>query len=218
MAAEYVKYANCWRTTGDIRDNWKSISGIGFGRNSSWAPYSAPGHWPDGDMLVIGNVGWGRKYHYTDLTPDEQYTHVTLWAMQASPLLIGCDMAVADDFTKSLLCNNEVIDVNQDPLGYAATKIYGDNSYATYFKPLEDGSIAVAMFNLSEKPKTIGFKPRALGVIGDKITVRDLWRQKDISVMTNDKDRFDTEVAPHGVVLVKVFPGFSKERPVGSKR
>ena len=138
--------------------------------------------------------------------------------MQASPLLIGCDMAVADDFTKSLLCNNEVIDVNQDPLGYAATKIYGDNSYATYFKPLEDGSIAVAMFNLSEKPKTIGFKPRALGVIGDKITVRDLWRQEDITVMTNDKDRFDTEVAPHGVVLVKVFPGFSKERPVGSKR
>ena len=82
--------------------------------------------------MVIGNVGWGRKYHYTNLTPDEQYTHVTLWAMQASPLLIGCDMAVADKFTKSLLCNNEVIDINQDPLGYAATKIYGNSSYATY--------------------------------------------------------------------------------------
>ena len=70
--------------------------------SDGWAPYSGPGHWPDGDMMVIGNVGWGRKYHYTNLTPDEQYTHVTLWAMQASPLLIGCDMAVADKFTKSL--------------------------------------------------------------------------------------------------------------------
>lgn len=218
LAGEYVKYANCWRTTGDIRDNWKSISGIGFGRNSSCAPYSGPGHWPDGDMMVIGNVGWGRKYHYTNLTPDEQYTHVTLWAMQASPLLIGCDMAVADKFTKSLLCNNEVIDINQDPLGYAATKIYGNSSYATYFKPLEDGSLAIAMFNLSETPQKIGFKPRAIGIIGDKIIVRDVWRQKDVAEMTNDKDRFDADVPPHGVVLVRVFPGFTKERPIGSRR
>lgn len=218
LAGEYVKYANCWRTTGDIRDNWKSISGIGFGRNSSWAPYSGPGHWPDGDMLVIGNVGWGRKYHYTNLTPDEQYTHITLWAMQASPLLIGCDMAVADKFTKSLLCNNEVIDINQDPLGYAATKIYGNSSYATYFKPLEDGSLAIAMFNLSETPQKIGFSPRSIGIIGNKITVRDVWRQKDVAEITNDRDRFDTDVPPHGVVLVRVFPGFTKERPVGSRR
>ena len=127
-------------------------------------------------------------------------------------------MAVADKFTKSLLCNSEVIDINQDPLGYAATKIYGDNSYATYFKPLEDGSIAIAMFNLSESSKKIGFKPRAIGVIGDKITIRDVWRQKDITVMTNDRDRFDTEVPPHGVVLVKVSPGYTKERPAGSRR
>lgn len=218
LADEYVKYANCWRTTGDIRDNWKSISGIGFGRNSSWAPYSGPGHWPDGDMMVIGNVGWGRKYHYTNLTPDEQYTHVTLWAMQASPLLIGCDMAVADKFTKSLLCNNEVIDINQDPLGYAATKIYGNSSYATYFKPLEDGSLAIAMFNLSETTQKIGFKPRAIGIIGDKIIVRDVWRQKDVAEITNDRDRFDADVPPHGVVLVRVFPGFTKERPIGSRR
>ncbi len=218
LAGEYVKYANCWRTTGDIRDNWKSISGIGFGRNSCWAPYSGPGHWPDGDMMVIGNVGWGRKYHYTNLTPDEQYTHVTLWAMQASPLLIGCDMAVADKFTKSLLCNNEVIDINQDPLGYAATKIYGNSSYATYFKPLEDGSLAIAMFNLSETTQKIGFKPRAIGIIGDKIIVRDVWRQKDVAEITNDRDRFDADVPPHGVVLVRVFPGFTKERPIGSRR
>ena len=218
LAGEYVKYANCWRTTGDIRDNWKSISGIGFGRNSSWAPYSGPGHWPDVDMMVIGNVGWGRKYHYTNLTPDEQYTHVTLWAMQASPLLIGCDMAVADKFTKSLLCNNEVIDINQDPLGYAATKIYGNSSYATYFKPLEDGSLAIAMFNLSETTQKIGFKPRAIGIIGDKIIVRDVWRQKDVAEITNDRDRFDADVPPHGVVLVRVFPGFTKERPIGSRR
>ncbi len=138
--------------------------------------------------------------------------------MQASPLLIGCDMAVADDFTKSLLCNNEVIDINQDPLGYAATRIYEGDTYATYFKPLEDGSLAIAMFNLSETVQKIGFKPRSVGVVGDKIIVRDVWRQKNVAEITNDKDRFDTEVPPHGVVLVRVFPGFSKEQPLGGSK
>ena len=111
-----------------------------------------------------------------------------------------------------------MIDINQDPLGYAATKIYGNSSYATYFKPLEDGSLAIAMFNLSETTQKIGFKPRAIGIIGNKIIVRDVWRQKNVAEITNDRDRFDADVPPHGVVLVRVFPGFTKERPVGSRR
>lgn len=216
LADEYVKLANCWRTTGDIRDNWKNFSGIAFGRHSGWAPYAGPGHWPDADMLVIGNVGWGRKYHYTNLTPDEQYTHISYWAMAASPLLIGCDMALADKFTISLLCNSEVIDINQDALGYAATKIYGNDTYATYFKPLEDGCIAIAMFNLTTEPKTIGFIPRSVGIVGD-CTIRDVWRQKDITTI-GDKERWEVEVAPHGVMLVKLSPGFSKDKPEGSYR
>ncbi len=217
LAAEYVKYANCWRTTGDIRDTWESVSKIGFGKNTGWAPYSGPGHWPDADMLVIGNVGWSTgKTRSTRLTPDEQYSHITLWAMQASPLLIGCDLATADDFTISLLSNNEVIDINQDPLGYAAGRIGGDDTHAVYVKPLEDGTLVVALFNLSDAPQTLGFTPKYMGVIGT-CTVRDVWRQKDVAKVGN-MEKWESEVAPHGVVLVRLSPGLSKERSAGGRK
>ena len=76
----WVEYTDCWRTTGDIRDTWKSISSIGF-EQQRWAPFCGPGHWPDADMLVVGLVGWGPKLHYTKLTADEQYTHTRIrWA------------------------------------------------------------------------------------------------------------------------------------------
>lgn len=68
--------AQSWRTTTDIHDAWKSMSGIGFSQNK-WAPFARPGHWNDPDMLVVGWVGWG-KPRPTLLTPDEQYTHLTL--------------------------------------------------------------------------------------------------------------------------------------------
>ena len=118
-APQWMRYSNCWRTTGDIRDTWESISSIGFSQDR-WLPFNRPGHWADPDMLVIGMVGWGPKLHYTQLTADEQYTHISLWSLLAAPLLIGCDMAQMDDFTRSLLTNDEVIDVNQDPLGLQA--------------------------------------------------------------------------------------------------
>ena len=212
--------AECWRTGGDIRDSWAKLHGNGFsGRNAWWAGYAGPGNWPDADMLVIGRVGWGKEgrrdheLHWTHLTPDEQYTHITLWAMLASPLMIGCDMTRLDDFTLNLLRNSEVIDVNQDPLGVQAVKYVGDETYATYVKPLEDGSLAVAMFNLSDQPKKIGFRPHNLDLIGTQ-TVRDLWRQRDLGQVEQTK-RWETEVAPHGVVFVKVYPGNTGEKLVG---
>lgn len=216
MGPDLAKEAQCWRTTGDIRDEWKNMSEIGFKGQDQWAAYKRPGNWPDADMLVVGKVGWGPKTHSSRLTADEQYTHITLWSILASPLLIGCDIANMDDFTLSLLCNNEVIDVNQDPLGYQASRIYGDDNYATYLKPLEDGSVAIAMFNLSDKPRKIGFDCYSLGLLGNQ-TIRDLWRQKDIAAV-GCKDRWETEVASHGVVFVKVYPGVTNDRPVGDNR
>ena len=205
LAPYLVKYAQCWRTTGDIRDNWENFSKIGFHGQDRWAAYKRPGNWPDADMLVVGKVGWGPKTHWVKMTPDEQYTHISLWAILASPLLIGCDLAAMDEFTVSLLCNNEVIDVNQDPLGYQASRVYGDDTYATYLKPLEDGSVAIAMFNLTESPVKIGFVPKSLGLMGNQ-KIRDIWRQKDLGSI-GFRERWETEVAPHGVCFVRVSPG-----------
>ena len=217
IAPYQTRYAQCWRTTGDIRDTWESICNIGFGGQDRWAGYKRPGNWPDADMLVVGKVGWGPQTHWSKLTADEQYTHITLWSILSSPLLIGCDMAEMDDFTISLLCNNEVIDVNQDPLGLQASRIYGDDTYATYLKTLEDGSVAIAFFNLSETPKMIGIIPSRVGLLGRQV-IRDLWRQKDIGEITDHNERWETEVAPHGVVFLKFSPGIEFVHHIGRVR
>lgn len=189
---------NCWRTTYDIVDTWKSMSSIGF-KQDICAPYSAPGQFNDPDMLVVGYVGWG-KPHPTKLTPDEQYTHISLWSLLAAPLLLGCDMEKLDAFTLNLITNDEVIDVDQDALGKAATKVYTTNTVDVYSKPLEDGSIAVGLFNRGTEKTSIAATWKDLGITG-KWIVRDLWRQKDLGTQT---DKFEAEVASHGVVLVKL--------------
>ena len=166
-------------------------------------------------MLVVGVVGWGKKMHPSGLTPDEQYTHITLWAMLASPLLIGCDLDRLDDFTLNLLCNNEVIDVNQDPLGYQASAVSSTDTSAVYVKPLEDGSLAIALFNLSDKPVKMGFSCTDFGITGDQ-TIRDIWRQKDLCTVA-DTERWETEVPVHGTAFLRIYPGNTRERPVGYK-
>lgn len=211
-APVWAEYTNCWRTTGDIRDTWESMSKLGFGQDK-WLAFKKPGHWADPDMLVVGMVGWGPRLHYTKLTADEQYTHISLWSLLAAPLLIGCDMSQLDDFTVSLLCNNEVIDVNQDALGYQAYPFSSDDTCVTYIKHLEDGSMAVGMFNKSDEARDMDFTPKSFGIRG-KQKIRDLWRQKDLCEI-EPTEKFTAMVAPHGVVLVRIYPGNTREREIG---
>ncbi|MGH7952527.1 MAG: putative Ig domain-containing protein [Limisphaerales bacterium] len=189
---------NLWRTTGDIRDTWKSMSGIGF-HQAAAAPFAGPGHWNDPDMLVVGEVGWG-NLHPTRLTPDEQYTHISLWCLLSAPLLIGCDMEKFDAFTLSLLSNDEVLAVDQDSLGKEATRVAAQGDLDVYAKPLDDGSWAVGLFNRGATNTTVTVNWSDLKLSGE-MSVRDLWRQKDLGKFS---DKFSSPVAPHGVVLVKV--------------
>lgn len=215
----YVNLTNCWRTSSDISDQWPNIYRIGFTIMDRWAAYTGPGHWPDADMLEIGRVADRANPGHTRacrLTPDEQYTHVTLWSILCSPMLIGCDLADMDDFTFSLLTNTEVIDVNQDPLGYPAARISEDENTVVYHKPLEDGSLVVALFNISDTPQTMGFRIGELNyMMVEPQTLRDLWRQQDITVLQPGEagemkgDRWETEVAPHGCRLLKLSPGLN---------
>lgn len=190
---------NSWRTTGDIVDTWGSMSRIGFGENGE-EPYAKPGHFNDPDMLVVGKVGWGPKLHPTRLTPNEQYTHISLWCLLSAPLLIGCDMTQFDDFTLGLLTNDEVLDVNQDPLGQQAKRISKNGSLEVWAKDLEDGSKVVGLFNRGPSEQTVQVSWSELGIRG-KQTVRDLWRQQDLGKFA---EQFQASVPRHGVVLVKI--------------
>jgi alpha-galactosidase len=192
---------NCWRTTGDITDTWPSMSDIGFGQ-AGHEKYAGPGHWNDPDMLVVGYVGWSARVRPTRLTPNEQYAHISLWCLLCSPLLIGCDMTKLDDFTLNLLTNDEVLEVNQDPLGLQATRVIKEGTREVWAKDMSDGSKAVGLFNRGEEDTTMTLKWSDLGLTG-KLKVRDLWRQNNLGKF---RGQFQAAVSRHGVVLIKVGP------------
>ena len=167
---------NSWRSTGDIEDTWRSMSAIGFNQVAD-GPYAHPGHFNDPDMLVIGKVGWGDNQRNSRLTPDEQYTHISLWSLLSAPMLIGCDMGKLDEFTSSLLTNDEVIAIDQDALGKSAKQAIKKDDYQVWIKELEDGGKAAGIFNLSDTYKTITLNRNENG-LKDYTKVRDVWQQK----------------------------------------
>lgn len=191
---------NLWRTTGDIWDNWDRMYEIGFGQVEN-AKYAGPGHWNDPDMLVVGWVGWGPNLHQSELTPDEQYTHISLWSLLSAPLLLGNDLTKLDDFTLNLLTNDEVIAIDQDKLGKQATSVIKTAEIEVWKKELSDGNFAIGLFNVSNKNRDFNLKLKKLGLNGE-VKFRDVWRQQDIRKISNE---FRTRIPSHGVKLVKVF-------------
>ncbi|MGA2093233.1 MAG: putative Ig domain-containing protein [Sedimentisphaerales bacterium] len=211
-ASTIVKFANCWRTTNDIRDVWTRAQlpaqeRWAFGildiwkEQDRWIQFNGPGHFNDADMLVVGKVGWGNPKP-TRLTPDEQYSHISLWCLWSSPMLLGCPLDQLDDFTLNLLTNDEVLAINQDPLGQQAKQVAAEGQGKVLAKDLDDGSKAVGLFNLGNEPNAVKITWQQLEITG-KQTVRDLWRQKDIGTY---KDSFEAIVRSHGVILVKITP------------
>ena len=207
--ADWAQWSNCWRTGGDIRDNWKSLSSRLFTQDK-WAPYGGPGHWNDPDMMIVGYVGWGKGPRPSMLTPDEQYTHVSAWCLMSVPLLLGCDLTKLDSFTLGLLGNDEVLALDQDALGRQATVISRQGDAGVMAKDLEDGSKAVGLFypgdSSATQPVTVRWSD--LGITGNYV-VRDLWRQKDIGVFDR---QFTAFVRRHGVVLISLHPAGATPR------
>ncbi len=154
-------------------------------------------------MLVIGVVGWSYEpQHESKLTPAEQMSHFSLWVLHAAPLILGCDLTQADDFTIGMLTNDEVLDINQDTLGRGAKVVWQseDTNLQVWSRPLADGSKAVGLFNLDEVPRKVTAKWSDLGLSG-KQTVRDVWRQKDLGAPS---DVFGAEIPRHGCLLLKI--------------
>jgi alpha-galactosidase len=188
-----------WRMTGDIRDDWPSMTGIGF-QQTGREQYAGPGGWNDTDMLVVGMVGWSQGTRPTNLTPNEQLTHMALWALQAAPLLIGADLSKIDDWTTNILGNREMLAVNQDALGKPAGRKMSDGWVEVWARPLEDGSMAVGLFNRGPEAARVTAKWSDLGLTGTH-SVRDIWLQKDLPRATGE---FSADVPRHGVVFVKI--------------
>jgi alpha-galactosidase len=188
-----------WRSSGDLLDQWANLESVGF-RQAGREAWTRPGEWNDTDMLVVGTLGWGPDLRPTRLTQNEQILHLSLWSLQAAPLFIGADLSKLDDFTRALLTNDEVIDVDQDPLGKAASRVWRDARREIWARPLHDGTMAVGLFNRGLAPAEVTVQWSQLGLNGSQ-PVRDLWRRKDLGVFA---DQFSATVPRHGAVLVKI--------------
>jgi len=200
---------NSWRTAGDLGGSFEKIGlalfrdGFDLYAEKELHRFGGPGGWNDPDYILIGYLSnWKGQTVPTPLTPNEQYSHVSLWCLLAAPLIFSGDITRLDDFTLSLLTNDEVIEVDQDPLGRPGRRISKDGDLEVWARPLEDGSLAVGLFNRGEGLRAIETKWEDLEVQGPQ-KVRDLWRQQDVGVC---EGKFEAYVARHGVVLVRMSP------------
>jgi alpha-galactosidase len=200
---------NSWRTAGDLGGSFEGIGtalfrdGFDVYNKNDLQLYGGPGGWNDPDYLLVGYLSnWNGKTVPTPLTPNEQYTHVSLWSILAAPLIFSGDITRLDDFTLSLLTNDEIIDVDQDPLGKPGYRVSKSGDAEVWIRELEDGSIAVGLFNRGESPVKVTAYWSELKIAG-KARVRDLWRQKDLGFY---KEKFSSNVERHGVVMVRLWP------------
>ncbi|HLO20039.1 MAG TPA: glycoside hydrolase family 27 protein [Sphingomicrobium sp.] len=195
---------NLWRTTGDIWDSFSTkdkahdwahpVTEIVDLNEPLW-PFAGPGHWNDADMLEVGNGG---------MTPTENRSHFSLWAMMASPLMAGNDIAHMDESTRSILLNNEVIAIDQDRLGIQGRRVWKDGVRELWVKPLSGGARALLLFNRGDAPATIRATFEELGWPASlRARVRDLWTHKNARRWAGS---IEATVEPHGVKMYRIEP------------
>jgi alpha-galactosidase len=200
---------NSWRTAGDLGGSFEGIAqalfrdGFDVYAKNDLHLYGGPGGWNDPDYLLLGYLSnWKGQIVPTPLSPNEQYTHVSLWCLVSAPLIFSGDLTRLDEFTLSLLTNDEVIEIDQDPLGKPGRRISKQGDREVWMKEMEDGSKAVGLFNRGEGTVRVSTQWSDIGIRGRQ-NVRDLWRQKDLGAF---QDTFESDVPRHGVVLVRMWP------------
>lgn len=199
-----------WRTSYDVRDMWKDITHQGGMGILDIINITAPlakdvrhGQWPDMDMLVVGLNGKGGPS--SDLggvgcSYTEYQTQMSMWCMMSSVLALSNDLRHLSSEDKRILLNKEIISIDQDPLGKAAECKVKNTLYQVFLRPLADGSHAIAIINLSEKPQNIHVDFKELGLKG-KFNVRDVWKHQDIAMNVN---KWKGKVASHETKVFKL--------------
>lgn len=181
---------NLWRTTFDIRDTWDAMAGIGFSQ-SDLAPFAKPGNWNDPDMLEVGNGG---------MTGNEYRTHFSLWALLAAPLIAGNDLRAMSEETKGILLNREIIEIDQDPLGRAASRVTSTGDIDVWVRPLNGGDHAVGIFNRGAAEAQVRVTWTDLKLRGP-FRVRDLWAAANRGQVP---ESYAAAVPSHGVVMLRL--------------
>ncbi len=213
--ADAIKaWTHMWRGLPDAKDAWPAVLGNAFlleELRGDWRPHIKPGSWNDFCLLPLGPKHKNQNsFRPNGLTEDEQITAMTAWALSPSPLLMSCDLSALTDFELRLFANEEVIAVNQDPLGKPAVRYFEkrvqlpqtaqpQHNMRIWVRPLAEGTFAIGFFNLAENSDTFSIDLRDLGFSGS-IGARNLWERRDIGRL----QQLSIEVPAHGAQLILV--------------
>ena len=201
--------AQMWRISDDVWDVWHSTvaypQGLNdqFRRVAKWAGETRSGQWPDADMLPLGYLGpapgWGSTARQSRLTHDEQRTLMTLWCMFRSPLMMGGNLPQSDEWTKSLLTNSEVLEVDQHSTnGHVALET--EDIMIWLSQAADTGKYYLAIFNRSEHAQAIGYRWKDLGLVEKSYKSRDLWQGRTLA----PADQLSVSLPPHGSLLYQL--------------
>ncbi len=180
-----------WRTTGDISDNWGSVTSL-LDQQAGLETFARRGYYNDPDMLEVGNGG---------LTQDENVAHFSLWSLLSSPLLLGNDLRSVSAATLGVLRNADVIAVNQDWGGSQGRRVTDNGDTEVWAKPMSDGSVATVLFNRGGSATTVATTAAALGLGGStSYTTRNLWT----AATGTTTGAVSATVAAHGVAMFRV--------------
>ncbi len=201
--------AHMWRTTGDIWDSWgdgpeiqqNGIESIGFEQQRGLEAYAGPGHWNDPDMLVVGLHGNG-SIGGPGCTDIEYRTHFSLWCMLSAPLILGCDLRSLDSISHETLSNQEVIALDQDPLGKQGYRVCRSGRSEIWVKPLQNRNLGVGIFNRSDLSQKLIASWSDLCITG-RYLLRDLWQHVDLGVF---EDHYAVDLPGHGSILLRFSP------------
>jgi alpha-galactosidase len=203
------------RVTGDLFDSWVDVwvsnaptpwygRGVdqAFDVAAALAPYGGPDAWNDLDMLVVGLKGKGQSaLHGGGLSAAEYRTHMSLWVLACSPLMIGCDLRKMDAESRALLSNPEVLAVNQDALAVPGRRVWRQGPLEAWTKPLADGNLALLLANRGSGGADLSVTAGSLGLLEGPKALRDLWMQKDVEGFNQVLTR---RVQPHESLLFKI--------------
>lgn len=182
------KVANSWGTN-RVAETWPDVAAA-WRSVQAWAPFGSPGHWNDPGPLVVGDARF---------TPNEQYSQMTMWCLLAAPLFVTADLTRIDDDALSILTNDEVIELAQEPSGRPASLTFAAGDFEVWTKQMEDRSVVIGVFNLgeTEADATLDFgDPKVRG----GIKLRDLWKQEERRMKRNI---LPITVERHAVLLLR---------------
>ncbi len=172
----YKQVSDMWRITDDFWDKWELLYAM-FERAEKWCTHSGAGHWPDADMLPIGPILQDYDAaNRTKFTENEQITMLTLWSIFRSPLMIGGEMTGFDEFTISLLTNEEILKMHKNARHSHQVwrREINGCEYILWTAANAEGGGYFALFNAGEKDGTVKLDLADLEA-ADKLDCTELW-------------------------------------------